>query len=88
MSSADLANIIDKTILVFTILIIARALITWVPQLIDPRGPLAEFLITVTEPIMAPIRAVMPRMGMLDLSPLIAILLLRLIGSILIAQLE
>lgn len=88
MSSADLANIIDKTILVFTILIIARALISWVPQLVDPRGPIAEFLITVTDPILAPIRAVMPRMGMLDLTPLIAILLLRLIGTILIAQLE
>ena len=35
---------------------------------------------TTTEPIIAPIRQVMPRMGMLDLSPIVALVLLRLIG--------
>lgn len=84
MSSNDLANIIDKTFLVLTIAIIARALITWVPNLIDPRGAIAEFLFTVTEPILAPIRSVIPRMGMFDLTPMIAIILLQVIREILI----
>ena len=87
MSSVDLANIIDKTVLVLSILIIARALLSWVPNLIDPRGPIAEFLYTTTEPILAPIRSLMPRM-MLDFSPLIAILLLQLIGQVLIRSLS
>ena len=87
MSSVDLANIIDKTVLVLSILIIARALLSWVPNLIDPRGPIAEFLHTTTEPILAPIRSLMPRM-MLDFSPLIAILLLQLIGQVLIRSLS
>ncbi|HEY7467343.1 MAG TPA: YggT family protein [Dehalococcoidia bacterium] len=84
MSSTDLANIIDKTFLVLTIAIVARALITWVPNLIDPRGPIAEFLYTITEPILAPIRSVMPRMGMFDFTPMIAIILLQVIREILI----
>jgi YggT family protein len=84
VSSNDLANIIDKTFLVLTIAIIARALITWVPNLIDPRGGIAEFLFTITEPILAPIRSVMPRMGMFDLTPMIAIILLQVIRGILI----
>jgi YggT family protein len=79
VSSTDLANIIDKTFLVLTIAIIARALITWVPNLIDPRGPIAEFLYTITEPILAPIRSVMPRLGMIDLTPMIAIILLQVV---------
>ena len=54
--------------------IIARSLITWFP--IDPRNPAFEFLYTVTEPILAPLRRVMPRMGMLDLTPMAAILIL------------
>jgi YggT family protein len=88
VSSTDLANIIDKTILVLTILIIARALITWVPNLIDPRGPIAEFLYTITEPILAPIRSVMPRLGMIDLTPMIAIILLQVIGQVVIGYIQ
>jgi YggT family protein len=84
VSSTDLANIIDKTFLVLTIAIVARALITWVPNLIDPRGPIAEFLYTITEPILAPIRSVMPRMGMFDFTPMIAIILLQVIREVLI----
>jgi YggT family protein len=84
VSSTDLANIIDKTFLVLTIAIIARALITWVPNLIDPRGPIAEFLYTITEPILAPIRSVMPRIGMFDFTPMIAIILLQVVREFLI----
>jgi YggT family protein len=79
-----LAQIIDATILVLTLLIIARALLSWFPN-IDYRNPVVEFLVTVTEPILAPIRAVMPRLGLFDLTPMIAILLLNfLIGPVLI----
>ncbi len=84
MSSSDLANIIDKTFLVLTVAIIARALITWIPNLIDPRGAISEFLFTITEPILAPIRKVMPRMGMFDFTPMIAIILLQVIRQILV----
>jgi YggT family protein len=67
-------QIVDKTILVLTLAIIARSLMSWFP--VDPRNPIAEFLITVTEPILAPIRRIMPRMGAFDLTPMAAILLL------------
>jgi YggT family protein len=74
-----IAEIVNVTIFVLTILILVRALSTWVPQIIDPRGPIAEFLYTTTEPILAPIRALMPRM-MFDFSPMIAIFLLQIVG--------
>ena len=78
-----LAEIVSTAIYVMTILIIARALLSWIPNLIDPRGPIAEFLYTVTEPILGPIRGLMPRM-MIDLSPLIAIFLLNAIGRVIV----
>jgi len=80
-----IANIIDKTILVLTIAIIIRALLSWFPN-IDPRNPLVEFIVAITEPILVPIRAVMPRIGMIDLTPMIAIILLQFIGRVLIAN--
>ena len=45
----------------------------------DPRNPVVVFLHDITEPILAPIRQFMPRLGMLDLSPMVAIILLNLI---------
>ena len=39
------------------------------------------FLHDITEPILAPLRQFLPRLGMLDLSPLLAIVLLNLIAN-------
>ena len=78
-----IADIIDKTVLVFTILIILRALMTWIPNL-DPYNPIVQFLVQTTEPILAPIRALMPRGIMLDFTPMIAIILLQLVGHFLV----
>ncbi len=71
-------GIINATVLVLTLAIIGRALMSWFPNL-DPHHPIAEFLITVTEPILAPIRRVIPRLGMFDLTPMLAILLLNML---------
>ncbi len=75
-----IVDIVNATILVLTIAIIIRALLSWFPN-VDPRNPLVEFLLTITEPILAPIRSVMPRM-MFDFSPIIAIFLLQIIGRV------
>jgi YggT family protein len=68
---------------IMTFAIIARALVSW----FDPRGnnPVSRFLIEFTEPVIAPIRSFMPRTGMFDLSPLVAILLIQLLSRM-IAQ--
>lgn len=47
----------------------------------DPRSPLIQALDTITEPILEPIRRVMPRLGMIDFSPLVAILLIEFIAQ-------
>ena len=59
--------------------IIARALLSWINM--DPRSPLIQALNQITEPILEPIRRIMPRLGMIDLSPLVAILLLQFIST-------
>jgi YggT family protein len=86
-------DIVSTTIWVFTILVFVRVISSWVPLLFGPyspvtafftRGPLAEFVFTVTEPILAPIRSIMPRGMMIDLSPMIAIFLLQIVGQIIL----
>ena len=56
------------------LLVIGRVLLSW----INPRfeGPVARFLFDTTEPLLAPIRRVLPSTGMIDLSPLVLVLVL------------
>lgn len=54
--------------------IIARSLLSFFP--IDQSSPLFQLLHRVTEPIIEPIRRVMPQTGMFDLSPMVAIIMI------------
>jgi YggT family protein len=65
---------------VLTAAIFIRVLLSWFP--IDPRNPLVTLLYEITEPILEPLRRVIPRMGMFDLSPLVALLLIQLLGNL------
>lgn len=69
--------------LLFTVLsfaIIARALISWLP--IDPYHPIVQFLYQITEPILVPLRRVIPPLGMMDITPIVAIILLQVLQTI------
>lgn len=63
---------------IFSLVLIAamfiRIIFSWTG--FDPTNPLYTIVHEVTEPILAPIRAIMPRMGMFDLSPMIAMFIL------------
>lgn len=65
-------------VLLFAIL--GRVLMSW----IDPQGNMSitRMLQEVTEPILAPIRSILPSFGMFDLSPLVAMLLLQLLQGL------
>lgn len=74
-------DIVITFLQIMTWAIIGRALISW----IDPRGanPISRFLFELTEPIVGPIRSVVPRIGMIDISPIFAILLLQVLARML-----
>ncbi len=70
------AKIINVSLTVLYLLIIVRALLSWVNP--DPYNPVVRFIYRVTEPILAPIRMIIP-LGIgsgIDISPLIAFLLI------------
>ncbi|HZS87479.1 MAG TPA: YggT family protein [Chloroflexota bacterium] len=80
-----LANFISIFALVLTWAIIIRALLSWFS--ISGSQPLFRLLMEITEPILAPIRRILPGGMMLDFSPLIAILLIQLVSNFVINQL-
>jgi YggT family protein len=74
-----LVNFIVLLTMVLTLLILARVVISWMMP--TGGGELVAFVYSATEPILAPIRNLLPRMGGFDLSPMIAILILQAIGQ-------
>lgn len=80
--SSYLANFIGLLFQVLSLAILFRVLLSWV----DPLGNMriTQILRELTEPILAPIRSIMPSMGMFDFSPIIAMLLLQALGRLLL----
>jgi YggT family protein len=66
---------------VLTILILLRVVVSWYfPR---PTNVLVTILYRVTEPILAPLRRIIPRVGIFDFAPLVAIILIQLIRYLL-----
>lgn len=70
-----IANILDIVLDIYKWLVIIAALISWVNP--DPHNPIVRFLHPVTEPVLRPIRKIIGyRLGPIDISPLIVILVI------------
>jgi YggT family protein len=73
---------INVLFLGLTIVIFGRVILSWVPTRL-PWG-LNDFIFSVTEPILSPIRRALPMAAGMDFSPLIALVLLQLIEQLLL----
>ena len=76
---------VNLLVWVLIIAIFARVILSWLP-IGGGTNPLVAIVYQITEPILAPLRRVIPRLGIFDLTPMIAIILLgliqRLVGSL------
>ena len=81
-----IANTVDLIFRAYTILISARVIVSW--SRIDPYhptwGPILRFIFQATEPLIQPIRRLLPSMGGLDFTPLILLIGLDLIRSLIV----
>lgn len=67
---------------ILNLAILLRVLLSWIRP--DPRNPLVQLLYQITEPILAPLRRYIPPFGGLDITPMVALLLLELLHRLLI----
>lgn len=72
--------------IILHVAILGRVIISWLP--ISSEHPISVILHQVTEPILGPIRRVLPKLGMLDFSPIVAILLIVVIQNVLLRLLS
>jgi YggT family protein len=75
-----LYNFIDILFTLLELAILARVLLSWFR--VDPYHPAVAFLYQITEPILRPLRRVIPPLGMMDISPIVAMLLIGIIRQI------
>ena len=81
MGGALLLNFVEFLLVAVWALVVGRMLISWV----DPagRGPVSRFLFRATEPILAPVRRLLPQSRTIDWSGFVVIIVLGLLLRVL-----
>lgn len=71
----------------YVLILIVRALLSWFPYSHDsPLNPVRRVVFTVTEPVLAPFRRIIPPIGMIDISFLVAIIAVQLFVNLVLAR--
>ena len=82
-----LAGVLGTALTLYTWILIARAVISWVSP--DPYNPIVRFLYTVTEPVLYRVRRMIPSVyGGIDFSPLIVLLAVQFLQLFLVKSLQ
>ncbi|MBA2754760.1 MAG: YggT family protein [Chloroflexia bacterium] len=81
----QLVEFVSLLFRVFSLLLFGRAILSW----FDPsfRTTIGQFIYQATEPLVGPVRQIMPRTGMFDFSIIITLVLLQVLQSVIISVL-
>ena len=83
MVIAQITEVLFTTITLYNYLLIIRILLTWFPNL-DTSNPILTSLFSITDPYLNVFRGVIPPIGGLDLSPILAFISLSLIKQLVV----
>ena len=78
----DLGCLIAQLLQLFSLALFARIILSWFP--LAPGGAMSTVfgvLYNITEPILGPVRSILPSIGMIDLSPIVVFILINVISS-------
>ena len=78
----DLIGVLAQTLSIYTLILLLRVLLSWFPNL-DWGNPVLSTVSAVTDPYLNAFRGLIPPLGGLDLSAILAFLALHLIQSLL-----
>lgn len=80
-----LVNFVDLLFTAINLAILARIILAWLRM--DPYHPIVQLLYQITEPVLAPFRRFIPPIGMIDISPIVALLVLQIARRLVITML-
>ena len=75
-------TVVSYALTVYQVILLARVLMTWIPNL-DYRNPIVRILYQLTEPVLEPVRRMLPSTGGMDFSPLIVLLGIAVLSQVL-----
>lgn len=81
-SLRGIAIVLSMLINLMLLLLLVRVIVSWVNA--DPYNPIVRFIVNATEPLLRPLRRIMPAIGSLDLSPILLVLILYFIKAALV----
>jgi YggT family protein len=81
MISAEIAKLINLLANVIILVVIVKVVLSY---FMSPYHPVRQTVDRIVEPMLAPIRKVVPMVGMFDFSPLILIIIVQVLATILI----
>jgi YggT family protein len=76
-----LIQVVHYTAMILSWVLIAHVVLSY---FMDPYHPIRQALSRIVEPLLMPIRKLLPRTGMIDLSPLILLILIQILEFILV----
>ena len=80
--ASTLAYVVDMAFEVYIFILFDRVICSWIR--VNPYGKVFQFIFSLTEPLLAPIRRLMPKTMMLDFSPMILMFVLILLQRLLL----
>lgn len=78
-------NFVDILFEVLSLAILARVILSWFK--VDRDNRFVQILFQVTEPVLTPFRRIIPPMGMIDITPIVALLVLQVAQRIIVTML-
>lgn len=81
-----LAQVFHLLLNVYMLLIIARAIISWVSP--DPYNPIVNFLYRATDPVLRYVQRIVPPLGGIDLSPILVLIVIVFLDQFLVGSLR
>ncbi len=83
-----MALLLVRLLQLYVIVLFVRAVFSWIQIGPDsPFAPVARVVYDLTEPVLAPVRSIMPRTGMIDLSFLVVLVIINYVMIPLVARL-
>lgn len=67
----------------YSLIVLGAVIISWIQ--LPPTHPIANFLRAMTEPLLAPIRQILPAMGGIDFSPMVLLIVVRMLRAMILS---
>ncbi len=80
---SNVIQLLVTLIQLYSFVLLARIIVSWISN-VDRTNPIVHFLYQITEPVLEPVRRVIPRLGMIDISPIVVFIGLHILQRILL----